>query len=462
MHRTAQRPVAETAQRSLANGGRPLSASERAYFEPRFAADLAAVRLHTGPAANVAARGLGARAFALGTDIASATPTLAPRTLAHELAHVVQGGGDSVLRREPDSEADELDLIDTYVRKQNSSPMTGTLGAELAFRNPEGFTLMVPNNFDNAKMAAAEERIVDPLDRGIGIRGLPGNGSTSRTDDLRARDRSQFNDYVDTLTPAQRATIGRGAGRNNIDHTVELQMIIRQRPGVYSPGADRVRPQDYNLQDATVNQSQGAGLNQRNIRQTRPDASPKEEATFDTPAGGIARERDFRKFWNSPAYRSVLRGFGFYNLGGGTVSSVNAMGDDIREGQFGSATVNASAAAGGMLEIGGIAAKSANLLKFGRVLGAPAALVSSGVIGVRIGTNLYQNYVDKEKFMTVGASVEKATGSRYLGGLAAADTAVLDAAYHAPEAAYDYAGDTWTVHPSEVDWDRTLKPWKWL
>lgn len=36
-----------------------------------------------------------------------------------------------------------------------------------------------------------------------------------------------------------------------------------------------------------------------------------------------------------------------------------------------------------------------------------------------------------------------------------------EAAYHAPGAAVEYAKDTWTLNPSNVDWDRTLKPWKW-
>jgi hypothetical protein len=49
-----------------------------------------------------------------------------------------------------------------------------------------------------------------------------------------------------------------------------------------------------------------------------------------------------------------------------------------------------------------------------------------------------------------------------LGATAAAGWAVGSAIYHAPAAAYDYAKETWTVDPDEIDWDRTLKPWKWL
>ena len=47
--------------------GRPLPTAERAFFEPRFGADLSAVRVHDDAAAGPAARAIGARAFTLGT-----------------------------------------------------------------------------------------------------------------------------------------------------------------------------------------------------------------------------------------------------------------------------------------------------------------------------------------------------------------------------------------------------------
>jgi Domain of unknown function (DUF4157) len=76
--------------------GRPLPTTERAFFEPRFGADLSAVRLHTGPEAGVAARAVDARAFTYGSDIALAPGEFRPgshegrRLIAHELTHVVQ------------------------------------------------------------------------------------------------------------------------------------------------------------------------------------------------------------------------------------------------------------------------------------------------------------------------------------------------------------------------------------
>lgn len=88
-------PASEKTIRSL-TGGSPLSASERAYFEPRFGRDFSAVRVHHDATAGVAARSIGARAFTLGSDIAFAPGEYTAgtgegrRLLAHELTHVMQ------------------------------------------------------------------------------------------------------------------------------------------------------------------------------------------------------------------------------------------------------------------------------------------------------------------------------------------------------------------------------------
>lgn len=77
-------------------GGRPLSASDRAFFEPRFGWDFSRVRVHDGPQAARSAESLDARAYTLGNDIAFNRDEYQPGTdrgrklLAHELAHVVQ------------------------------------------------------------------------------------------------------------------------------------------------------------------------------------------------------------------------------------------------------------------------------------------------------------------------------------------------------------------------------------
>jgi hypothetical protein len=67
-------------------------------MEPQLRADLSAVKVHRGPLAGAAAADLNARAFALGPNVVFGAGAYAPesaegrRTLAHELAHVVQSG----------------------------------------------------------------------------------------------------------------------------------------------------------------------------------------------------------------------------------------------------------------------------------------------------------------------------------------------------------------------------------
>ena len=78
------------------SGGRPLSSSERAFFEPRFGCDLGQVRIHADDVAAGAARALNARAFTAGHDVAFGAGRYlqdagSGRTLlAHELAHTRQ------------------------------------------------------------------------------------------------------------------------------------------------------------------------------------------------------------------------------------------------------------------------------------------------------------------------------------------------------------------------------------
>jgi hypothetical protein len=82
-------------------------------------------------------------------------------------------------------------------------------------------------------------------------------------------------------------------------------------------------------------------------------------------------------------------------------------------------------------------------------------------VGVRIGIHLYEHAVNNQQAIDAGEWVEAKTGSEVLGGVAAAGTAIGSAACHAPGAAVEYTEDTWTLNPSNVDWDRTSKPWKW-
>ncbi|MBL8621953.1 MAG: DUF4157 domain-containing protein [Myxococcales bacterium] len=90
--------------------GRPLRATERTRLEAVFGADLAAVRVHDGPAAAALARQAGARAFAAGRHVVlgagEAAKADADELLAHEVAHVLQQVG----RRGPDGRLGVVDV----------------------------------------------------------------------------------------------------------------------------------------------------------------------------------------------------------------------------------------------------------------------------------------------------------------------------------------------------------------
>ena len=89
--------------------GRPLDATTRAFFEPRFGADLSEVQVHNDHRAANSAQQVGARAYAVGSHLVFGAGEYAPgvpagqKLIAHELAHVVQQGmGDAGdVRRDP-------------------------------------------------------------------------------------------------------------------------------------------------------------------------------------------------------------------------------------------------------------------------------------------------------------------------------------------------------------------------
>ena len=101
--RTATPPSAEAA---WAPPGRPLDPEIRAFMEPRFGHDFGKVRVHADAEAAASARSIGALAYTIGSHVVFGAGMYAPTTdtgrrlLAHELAHVVQQGGNpTVIQR---------------------------------------------------------------------------------------------------------------------------------------------------------------------------------------------------------------------------------------------------------------------------------------------------------------------------------------------------------------------------
>ncbi|WP_166298051.1 eCIS core domain-containing protein [Bradyrhizobium sp. 2S1] len=84
----------------LRSSGQPLDAATRAFTEPRVGHDFSGVRVHSGPLAAASAKSISAHAYTVGRDVVVGHNTdLNSRRdrelLGHELAHVVQQGGQA-------------------------------------------------------------------------------------------------------------------------------------------------------------------------------------------------------------------------------------------------------------------------------------------------------------------------------------------------------------------------------
>jgi len=81
---------------TLRQGGHPLDANTRSFFEPRFGIDFSAVRIHTDTQAAESVRSVNALAYTVGRDVVFNSGQYSPqsdngkRLLAHELTHIVQ------------------------------------------------------------------------------------------------------------------------------------------------------------------------------------------------------------------------------------------------------------------------------------------------------------------------------------------------------------------------------------
>ena len=110
--RALQAPPA--VNRVLSSPGQSLDAQTRAFMEPRFGSNFSHVRVHSGIEAEQSAQAVGALAYTVGPNIVFGTGQYAPsnpagrRLLAHELAHVIQQRGTSVLlQRQPKDPPDK-------------------------------------------------------------------------------------------------------------------------------------------------------------------------------------------------------------------------------------------------------------------------------------------------------------------------------------------------------------------
>lgn len=113
---------------ALRGPGQPLAPAVRRDFEAGFGWDFTQVRVHADAKADAAARSLGALAFTWGRDIAFRSGRYAPGSsagralLAHEIAHVVQQGGNAArlqLKEDPGArkvQSDEILPVRVYIK----------------------------------------------------------------------------------------------------------------------------------------------------------------------------------------------------------------------------------------------------------------------------------------------------------------------------------------------------------
>jgi len=96
------------------SGGRGLDKGVRASMEPAFGADFSGVRVHADAKSDSLNRSLQARAFTTGQDVFFRSGEYNPGSsggqelLAHELTHVVQQNGSTVMKK-PESGPNPLD-----------------------------------------------------------------------------------------------------------------------------------------------------------------------------------------------------------------------------------------------------------------------------------------------------------------------------------------------------------------
>jgi RHS repeat-associated protein len=327
-------------------------------------------------------------------------------------------------------------------------------------RNP-GYGTVAPYNKQAPAVYRGGHRITENehIMPGSQLRTLTRNPHTRASDYRPGHYRKSTTLRVERTTALNKTHAKRGGPTADNARTTQLKQRVR------AGGSINYREDIFEASRAEMNRARvatGSATTEAQVNRTLLAQDGELFATQSLQESGAAVARLPRPSASPAQTGSGMGPLGTYALAGGTAVALVATGDALRERRYGTAALSGSAYLGGSFTMGGMAAGSATLLKAGRVLGAPAAVVGSAVLGVQIGTHLYTNYVNKEGALAAGDWVADKTGSRIAGGVAAAGYAVGSAAYHAPEAAVDYAKDTWTVDPDEIDWERTVKPWKWF
>lgn len=173
-------PDAAAGIRRRRGSGTPLPAASRRFFEPRFGADFASVRVHADAGAADLARQVHARAFTVGRDLFFGAGQWRPgcaagdRLLAHELAHTLQQrDGRQRLRRTVElrppgrGEASAFDRAHELVDRLNavSVPRPGDAPPITYRLDADGRTLQYEVS-DEAALATFDRQMMSFIDAG--------------------------------------------------------------------------------------------------------------------------------------------------------------------------------------------------------------------------------------------------------------------------------------------------------
>lgn len=306
---------------------------------------------------------------------------------------------------------------DSTSTKDTSPNIGGSAGAtsqapETIKKNPTGPTVEVPNQFSDQKLDAMQERI--ETDRGVGLRGEDPAGG-GRTEDIRARSENLRNQYNNSLPPNQRASRANGI---DIDHTVELQYIIR---GNSTAGADTVRSQDHAPQASGANRSDGRAA------RTVSDRQIANGVPEDVPAGGVARSSEMGLLKNQVAFRTGMRwaGYGLMALGPALTAygASQANNPYIKKGGFGAAV--GEAGGGAYYFYGRFALGGAKGFQAGRAAMALGGRIAMGAGGV--GQALLSGYMAVEDFQQGDWTAFGFDAAAAVGGVALVAAAIVSA-----------------------------------
>ena len=302
-----------------------------------------------------------------------------PLTEPAEVIEATRRGGYNV----PENPTVKFIDIAWHISWDSSSSATGAAltsgGIETIKAHPEGETIFVPENFDQEKIDSMNRRSKSSRDLGIRSEGTAPSGKSKRTHDIRTANQHHVDEFRRTLDPETQRRLRRFGGDLDIDHTIELQYIIRGR-------GDVVHPHEHRPQNRSENRSQGSSARHANSRQIQAGI------VEDQPTGAFVKESDVGRTINQKGFRTGMRGIGYAMIGAGPVFSfigASQIDNDVvrYSGQtlaVGEAAGSASYAYGRIIQGGGARGSSAGLRTMaigGRIAGgfggAGQALTSS-------------------------------------------------------------------------------------